>query len=51
MSYAVWTWVAIGILVLGAPLVFLWFLREAGDLLGGFRRSRKKDAERETRSR
>lgn len=35
-GYAVWTRIAIGVLVLGSPLVFLWFLKDAARLLQGF---------------
>lgn len=37
-----WTWLSIGILVLGAPLVFLWFLRDAIRLLAGLGREREE---------
>ena len=34
MSYETWTWLAIGVLVLGAPVIFVWFLKDAAKLLG-----------------
>lgn len=40
-----WTWISIGILVLGAPLVFAWFLRDALALLAGLGEPKEDDAE------
>lgn len=34
-GYALWTEVAIGVLLVGAPVVFLWFLKDALRLLRG----------------
>jgi hypothetical protein len=39
MWLELWTWVSIGILLFGAPLVFLWFLRDARKLLQGLGQS------------
>lgn len=33
-----WTWVSIAVLVVAAPLVFGWFLRDAIELLKGLGR-------------
>lgn len=54
MSWVEWTYASIAVLVLGAPLVFIWFLGEVGELLRGLGRSGSGETEgkgngRETR--
>lgn len=34
-AWDLWTWVAIAVLVLGAPLIFIWFLVDAVRLISG----------------
>lgn len=44
-GYALWTRIAIGVLVIGAPLVFLWFLGDAARLLRGLGSASESESE------
>lgn len=44
-GYAVWTEVAIWVLVIGTPAIFVWFLTDAARLLQGL--GREEESERE----